>query len=249
MSIRKSEIEFIEELNLNAWPALSQVVIDGWIVRLSEGYTRRANSANALKPGSAPASDLLDQFERNFSRHGLRCAVRVTPLVPADALSELDARHYASEGETSVMTTAIPSGEIDPRVEISPSVTPEWLHGYAATNPRKDFQAATLEKILRLIVPEAGFALSRQDGKAVSFAIGVLERGHLAVLNVATHPAVRRGGHSRRVLSSLFAWARERGAHTSHLNVQADNAAAVPHYTSLGFREIYRYLYRVKPDA
>lgn len=240
-------MELIEELNLNAWPALSQIVVDGWVVRFAEGYSRRANSANALRPGALSPEELLLQFEAHFRRQKLRCAVRITPLVPASVVEELNARNYTTEGETMVMLAPIPAGTIDPSVEIASAPSQEWLAGYGETNPRKDFRADTLAKILAGTVPEASFALARQDNKAVSFAIGVLERGHLAILNVATHSSARRDGYSRRVLSSLFAWARERAAHTSHLNVQADNAAAVPHYTSLGYREVYRYLYRVKP--
>jgi ribosomal protein S18 acetylase RimI-like enzyme len=98
-------------------------------------------------------------------------------------------------------------------------------------------------------VPEAGFALLRRDGTPVSFAIGVAERGHLAVLNVATNPTERRRGHSKKVLESLYAWGQARGAHTAHLNVQADNTRAVSLYSGLGFREIYRYVYRVKDQS
>ncbi len=37
---------------MNAWPALSRIFLDGWVVGLSEGYTRRANSVNPLYPGT-----------------------------------------------------------------------------------------------------------------------------------------------------------------------------------------------------
>jgi len=38
----------LEERAFNAWPALQTVLVDGWAFRWANGYTKRANSANAL---------------------------------------------------------------------------------------------------------------------------------------------------------------------------------------------------------
>ena len=44
----------LEEVAMNAWPALQQMLFDGWIVRFAQGYTKRANSVHPRL-----ASDLL----------------------------------------------------------------------------------------------------------------------------------------------------------------------------------------------
>jgi hypothetical protein len=38
----------IEELAMNAWPSLQTILIDGWIIRIANGYTKRANSVNPI---------------------------------------------------------------------------------------------------------------------------------------------------------------------------------------------------------
>ncbi len=46
MSIPSSEAALLrlEEASMNAWPGLKYVLDGAWVVRLGEGYTRRANS-------------------------------------------------------------------------------------------------------------------------------------------------------------------------------------------------------------
>ncbi len=45
-------ITALEELSLNAWPSHQTLLLDGWIIHLANGYTRRANSVNPLYPGN-----------------------------------------------------------------------------------------------------------------------------------------------------------------------------------------------------
>jgi N-acetylglutamate synthase len=43
----------IEETCFNAFPSLKQIVMRGWLLRFSEGLSRRGNSANPLHTGGA----------------------------------------------------------------------------------------------------------------------------------------------------------------------------------------------------
>ena len=45
----------VEDVCLNAWPALQEIHYDGWLIRLADGQTRRTNSVNVLHDGSLPA--------------------------------------------------------------------------------------------------------------------------------------------------------------------------------------------------
>ena len=50
-------IRLLEELSLSALPALETTFLDGWVLRLSDNFTRRANSINPLYPGARPLAE------------------------------------------------------------------------------------------------------------------------------------------------------------------------------------------------
>ena len=41
-------IRTLEELSMNALPALQTMLYGGWVLRFANGYTRRANSINPI---------------------------------------------------------------------------------------------------------------------------------------------------------------------------------------------------------
>ncbi len=66
----------------------------------------------------------------------------------------------------------------------------------------------------------------------------VLEEMH--ILNLAVHPAQRRRGIARRLLSEGLAQARALGAELAWLEVRPSNTAARALYESFGFKEVGR---------
>ena len=93
----------IEEASLNAWPALRRMVVDGWLVRFSEGYTRRANSVNPLYGGYIDVEEKIRFFEQLYVERKLPCVFKVTPFVQPNSLDTiLDTLGYQPEAPTSV---------------------------------------------------------------------------------------------------------------------------------------------------
>ena len=93
-------------------------------------------------------------------------------------------------------------------------------------------------------VPYTG--LVWRDGAGAVQACGQFAReGDLVGLyDVFTAPAARGRGLSRALCARLLQRARDEGARTAYLQVDAANAPARKVYTRLGFRDAYTYHYR-----
>lgn len=93
----------LEEHSLNAWPGLRYRVLDGWLVRFGDGYTRRANSVNPIALGTGDPERRLTSCEAAYAALGQPCVVKITPLAQPPGLDALlERRGYVREGETSV---------------------------------------------------------------------------------------------------------------------------------------------------
>ncbi len=90
-----------------------------------------------------------------------------------------------------------------------------------------------------------------RGSELVAVASGWLILDELQILLVLVHPAQRRIGLARMVLSELMREGQERGASGATLEVAASNTAALGLYGSLGFRSTGRRrgYYRDGQDA
>jgi GNAT superfamily N-acetyltransferase len=242
-------IRTIEELSMNAWPALRSSVCDGWVMRFSNGYTRRANSVHPLYPSSCGLDAMIAEAERLYQEQGLPAIFKLTAESQPRALeAALVERGYEVEAETSVHIADLgPMGSVAAvDIETSWGSAAEWreaFHGMSRVAPEHQ---ATHERILASIAPLAGFAVVRQDGRIVGCGLGVVQDGWLGVFDVIVDGGARRQGHGERLMRGLMSWGLRMGADKAYLQVMQSNVAAVRLYEGLGFHEAYSYWYRVK---
>src|SRR5437763_14581414 len=112
----------VEENCFNAFPSLKHVFFEGWLIRFADGVSRRANSANALRPDCAPVESVIDAVEALYRRQHLPSIFRVPSFLAAGIDGPLAARGYTGEGDTTVLYGAMDqlAARADPAVELSP---------------------------------------------------------------------------------------------------------------------------------
>jgi len=240
------EIRALEARTFRAWPALETRSAHGWVQRLSAGYTKRANSINALEPTNPLTEGVKDALEAPYKARGLPPVWRLTPLAPAGADELLAGAGYRRIDESLVQRAALDDRfVVDREVQIAAQPSDDWLAGFAALSPVAPQHRETMARMLRSIAAPVGFARVEQDGQPIAFALGVVDGDHVGLFDVLVAPQARRRGLARRLTESVCAWGRSEGARFAYLQVVATNKAALPLYADLGFETVYSYGYRV----
>jgi RimJ/RimL family protein N-acetyltransferase len=240
----------LEELALNAWPALQTNFYDGWILRYANGYTKRANSVTPLYPGRLPLDGKIDWCVAQFRQQNLRPTFRLTEAAEIGgldaALAERDLRRI---DPTSVQTAPLApiAAEESERAILLPGYSgmESWLSSFHRFSGAYRADDATHKQILSHIRGETGYMVLMVEGEVAACGLGVVERGWLGIFDVVTAVSHRNQGVATELIHSLLAWGQQCGADHAYLQVFVDNQPALRLYQKFGFTEQYRYWYRV----
>lgn len=236
----------IEEASINAWPALRQMLFDGWLLRFSGGFTKRANCILPLYPPEQPLAEKVRYCENLYARERLQTVFRLTSIgVNSEIDDYLDRRGYRHDDPTEVLQAASPSSAAfgGPRIHLCSRE--RWLDIYTELTHLPATAQPLHRAILKGIQTECAYASLEIDGVPVACGLGVIEQDLLGLFDVFTHPDHRGRGLARALVSQLMAWGAGQGAGTTYLQVAAANEAAKALYEQLGFRISHHYWYRI----
>ena len=243
-----SQVRRLEELAFAGWPALESRDIAGWRLRFSGGYTKRANSINALGLDAQTDGKTLEALEAAYRERHQLPVWRLTPLAPPAIVDLLAGRGYRPIERSLLQVCRLdPAFTPSPEVSIHPEPSAAWIEAFCIYSPVRPEHRDTMRRMLASIAAPAGFAFVEEAGQPMAMAIGAVGGDHMGLFDVLVMPQARHRGLARKVTESLYAWAWSHGARFAYLQVVATNAAATPLYAAQGFRTVYGYEYFVPP--
>lgn len=231
------------------------MLFDGWVLRFTRGFTKRANSVTPLYASTQPLRAKVRYCEDLYAREGLRTIFRLTTAADDDGLDALlSERGYDIVDPTQVLCLDLASRAFRIADGFAPTTLSSFLASYARlASPGVVDGAAqsALElhaMVLRSIRGETVFGFVVDNGEPVACGMAVVEREVAGLFDVVVHPDARRRGHGRALVESLLARAREMGARYAYLQVLEDNSAARALYEPSGFELLYEYRYRLSKN-
>lgn len=245
-------IQKIEELSLNAFPGLQTLLLDGWLLSFSEGYSKRANSVNPLYASHEKLRGKIEKVEQIYQARNLPVIYKLTSQVfPKNLDNVLEQANYSLEGLTSIQLLSFDDLAVtlsrSSNISIYNCFEDKWFSSFCELKSMKDTEQLILKEILKRIVPEVCYVVLFDDKQEVlACGMGVLEGNYIGLFDIVTNPQYRNKGYGTQLISAILDWGKENGAKNAYLQVVLDNIPALNLYTKLGFKEVYKYWYRIK---
>lgn len=235
LSQRIIELEKLSDLT---WPAEQVIKYGGWRIRISDGFTMRANS---VLPIGEPPIDLAAAVNHVISSYRER-NLRPTFSIPLPLFGELDG--YLDQNGWNIKIDAnflirdIGAIEVSshPRftIEILDSPSKMWLE-VNSDQP--------LEKLMGRY--PARYGAIKSDGKYIAIGRIATSDSWSIVTRLFVNPSSRGQGVARILMDNLLAAAKSEGATKVALQVDNENGAALALYQSMGFRTHHKFVYRI----
>ena len=228
----------LEELSDLTWPAEEIVEYGRWRLRISDGFSMRANS---VLPIGDPPVDLAAAVNEVISTYREK-KLRPTFSIPLPIFDELD-RYLEQVGwnikiDANFLIKDIGSIELASNpgyaVEMMDNPSKLWLE-LNSDQP--------LEKIM-LRYP-ARYGVVKSDGKLIAIGRIATAGTWSIVTRLFVSPSLRGKGVAKILMANLLAAAKDDGATKVALQVDDENGAALALYQSMGFRTHHKFVYRV----
>lgn len=212
-------IRFIEELSFSAVPSDITHLYDGWVLRVSDGVKKRANSVNPIYVSYIDLDKKISHCRKFYEERHRSVIYKITSDPVNDTLDyKLNILGYKKIDETSVMIRDITD------------VT----------------DICYLEdcEILKNIDGKKINISCKIENRIIGSGYGVIDSGYVGIFDIYVEKEFRNMGYGNLIVSKICGSSLEYGSQKAYLQVVMENKSALRLYKKLGFRELYKYWYR-----
>jgi GNAT superfamily N-acetyltransferase len=239
----------IEEQSMNAWPSIQTVLYDGWVIRMANGYTKRANSINPIYPYKNNLKEKIKYCETVYENNGLPVIYKLIECYEHNIIDkELEKLNYKQDDVTSVQTcNSLPvlNNTID-GIIINNYFDKTWIDGFVECNQIKQEYMETIKTMLGNIIGNKIVVYKEINGEIIGCGYGVIENDNVWIFDIIVKENKRGNGYGEEIVKSILSRAKAEGTDTAYLQVVNKNIIAKKLYEKLGFKEKYKYWYRIK---
>jgi len=245
---KKEMIRRMEEISNNALPSLNTYLYDGWLLRSSLGFTKRANSVSPLYPSSFDLLYKLPFCQDFYKRKNLPLIFKLFEYADPENLDEkLQEMDYIKYDDALVLSMNIKDRTFLPaeNIEINEGVSDEWIDEYFKLHGPIEYRDVAFKMFEK--VSDKIFSIQKIiNKKSVAFGIGVVEMDYIGIFNIFVNPEFRRNGFGEEIINTIIDIGRKEGAEEAYLQVELNNHPAISLYNKIGFNVLYKYWYRKK---
>ena len=239
LSQRIMELEKLSDLT---WPAEKIVEYGKWRLRISDGFTMRANSALPL--GAGPIGEppialegAVDEVINIYRENKLTPSFAIALPIYEELDQYLDKTGWSMKFAANFMIRDIGKSEFtdnkDFTCELSDTPSKLWLE-IQSDQPLENLMNRYPARYGAIKVGEKIVAVGRI---ATSGTWSIVTR-------LFVEPSFRGKGAAKFLMKNLLAAASSDGATKVGLQVDDDNASALALYESMGFRTHHKFVYR-----
>lgn len=246
------EFKVIEEALLNSVPSLQTILFDGWVLRLNQNFTYRAN---CVCPIDYTADDNITEkikiCENLFISNKLPAVFKVTPVLQENLPRILSSLNYQNIKTVNVMYCVLKDSVVTIRPEIECSQVPDcsWLADSAKLT---GITAPDLILIhcngLKNIAVESIFVKAISNGKTIGCGYGTFERGYVGIYDLHVDHEYRCMGIGTSICNAIMNFGRKHSAKFAYLIVHSKNQNAISLYSHMGFSQLYEYNFYQKSN-
>ena len=235
LSLRIIELEKLSDLT---WPALEIIEYGEWRLRISDGFSMRANSVLPIGEPPIDLASAVDEVTSIYRENNLKPTFSI-PLPIFDELDRyLEQRGWNIKIYANFLIRDIGAIEVSGHpqfsIEILDYPSKEWLE-VNSDQP--------LEKIMLRYPARYGAIKSGEEVIAVG-RIATLGSWSI-VTRLFVNPSFRGKGLAKALMNNLLSAAVTDGATKVALQVDNENGAALALYQSMGFTTHHKFVYRI----